>query len=114
MTKFQQNIHETFPEQANVLLALFTGERSPDTFPSVAAWTGQCYHTPTYHERFACAINEALGGYGVEAIFRDGASWPDVEYINLGDTYTPTLVYLASTRKWRVACWGDIVEQLGL
>jgi len=61
------------------------------------------------------SINNILGGYGVEAI-RDN-KWSSyycdigLLYVNLGDTYTPTVIYDTRSDKWIIASWGDIVER---
>jgi hypothetical protein len=60
------------------------------------------------------AINEILGGYGVEAI-RDN-KWDSyycdigVLYVNMGDTYVPTVIYDTRKGAWMVCSWGDLVE----
>ena len=113
MTKFEQRITETWPDAAPAVLALFRGDVEPGTYASVEAWARQCYTPPSHHDRFARALNEALGAHGVEAVFAESdASWPVLEYLNMGDTYAATLVWRASTGRWRVASMGDEVERL--
>ena len=48
--------------------------------------------------------------YGVEMI-RGGTqrNSPDILYLNTGDPYTLTLMYV--NRRFVVGCWGDIVER---
>lgn len=61
------------------------------------------------------AANKLLQGYGVEAI-HDPAAWhwyyADVVllYVNVGDPYTPTLLYDTSARQFVWAGWGDWLE----
>lgn len=112
MTKFEQNVRETWPEQADTVLQIIHGELNPETFASVRTWICQCYNRPSKHELIACALNEALETCGVEAVFEDDASWPTLEYLNMGDTYAVTLTY--SGGYWRVESWGDAAERLGL
>lgn len=111
-TKFERNVHEQWPDKALDILALIRGEVSPDEYPSVRRWTAQCYHPPSRHERTACALNEVLGAYGVEAIFGENCTEPVLEYLNMGDTYDATLCYVDG--RWRVSSYGDEVERLGL
>jgi hypothetical protein len=85
------------------------------------AYRHQCYHEPSLGLLKMYAANELIGGYGVEAIDIPEGSFqscrtPDVliEYVNLGDTYTTTLIRL--TRKYggvtyRVQDWGTILER---
>lgn len=61
------------------------------------------------------AINNILGGYGVEAT-RDNdltGYYGDIGllYVNLGDTYAPTVVYDTRSDKWIIASWSDVVER---
>lgn len=86
------------------------------------------------HERSGAAfveksmerIGEVLRAGGVdtagpEIIFPgDGPRSPSIDYLNTGDTYTPTILYLdgvtesgrATGRgRWAVGSWGDIVER---
>lgn len=57
------------------------------------------------------ALNEILDGYGVEVISEDTSNLEvHAEYINLGDTYTTTLLYDYTRQKWFVTSWGDWVE----
>jgi len=50
-------------------------------------------------------------GYGVETIRRgEGKKSPGIHYINRGDPYVSTLMYIEGLG-FRVGCWGDIVER---
>jgi hypothetical protein len=61
------------------------------------------------------------GAYGAESIPPgDGPRSPSIEYVNRGDTYDHTILYLdgvshggrATGRgRWAVGAWGDIVER---
>ena len=75
--------------------------------PTGAARVAECLHPPkTWDIRLTC-INAILQGYGVECFQLKNGSW--VEYINLGDAYTPTV--LRVNGNYRVASWGDIAEK---
>jgi hypothetical protein len=67
------------------------------------------YHPPhTSHLRL-CLLDELAETHGVESFqVRDG-TW--CEYLNAGDTYASTLILFRG--RYRVACWGDIVEREG-
>ena len=79
-------------------------------YKSVKAWVDQCRHRPSYHDRRMCAINEILEGHGVEYLRTIEDKHMNYEYINMGDTYITTLLCDEDGR-FRVACWGDIVEK---
>jgi len=79
-------------------------------FPKTNAWLGKCYNMPSGHELRFAAIDELLGGFGVEVV-GDVNNYPpriDLEYVNMGDTYTGTVLY---DGRWEVGSWGDWVER---
>ena len=88
--------------------------------PKTFDWIDSCYHNPLYHhcrdEVNIEAINEVLRGYGIESIRKEGGFvshyWQDTQflYVNMGDTYAPTILY--DTRKdiYIVSDFGTIVE----
>lgn len=58
--------------------------------------------------------NTLLGGHGVEylpAEDDDFRSAKGVEYVNMGDTYTTTLLYDRTSRRYIIGSWGDLVER---
>lgn len=60
--------------------------------------------------------NEMLQGHGVECIWGYAGilDTPDIEYVNMGDPYIPTVMYDRVTGRFRWGeCWGDIVERRG-
>ena len=62
------------------------------------------------------AINTIIGGYGVEALRQHNIStdnyWMDTRaiYVNMGDTYTLTLLYDILMDRFYFTSWGDFVE----
>lgn len=79
--------------------------------PHTERWERSCHNSPSKHELVMAAIDELLGGSGVEAA-GDTSSYPlDIkfEYINMGDTYTPTICYRAGV--YILTCWGDMAEK---
>lgn len=79
--------------------------------PKTAAWVGQCCNAPSLHEVKMHILDEMLGSYGVEFINLepDNYRWPKgIEYLNMGDTYTPTLIYF--NNRYSIGCWGDYLE----
>lgn len=94
---------------------LIDGRMSPDHYKSVKQWIAQCLNMPSRIERIHCAINEIMEGYGIEAIKDNQSSryYSDtgLMYVNMGDTYTPTVIYDTRKSQWIVASWGNIVER---
>lgn len=61
--------------------------------------------------------NRVLAGHGVEYIrdARDGIESPNVygiEYVNMGDSYAPTVIYDHSARRFRFTSLGDLIEAM--
>ena len=60
-------------------------------------------------------INKILDGYGIEALTDN--EWDTyycnvgVLYVNMGDTYIPTVCYDTRKGQWLISSWGDIVER---
>lgn len=55
-------------------------------------------------------VNDIIGGFGVEYIEKgDGDNSPSIEYVNLGDTYKTTLLWV--NRRFDVCDWGYYVER---
>ena len=67
------------------------------------------------------AISATLPGcHGAEFIPPGRARSPSIEYVNTGDTYTPTILYIGGVAddgrptgrgRWSVGSWGAIVER---
>lgn len=79
-----------------------------EALPACAARIAECYHKPATSDLRLTALDALAGTHGVEA-FETRAGW--CEYLNAGDTYTPTLLRFRG--RYRVACWGDIAERHG-
>lgn len=94
---------------------LMEGTENPNDYKSVKKWMQRCYYKPRKVERVMEAINEILGGYGVEQITDNQWSdyWRDggLLYVNMGDAYFPTICYDTRKDKWIVCPWGDMIER---
>ena len=67
------------------------------------------YSAPAPRNTFKI-ISEILGGYGYEYIFHGkNKKSPAIHYVNMGDTYETTVLFVNG--RFRVGCWGDIVEK---
>ena len=53
-------------------------------------------------------IDELIGGYGIEYLGRDKRTRADMYYVNMGDPYVVTILFV--NFRMFVGCWGDIVE----
>lgn len=97
---------------------IISGRIDPETFQSVRDWIRQCYSCPSDDELKMAALNEHLGGFGVEAIRVEG-EWVDsfhgdivATYVNMGDTYARTIVLDSASGEFIEASWGDYYESL--
>lgn len=89
-----------------------TDEEMIEQFESNQKWISQCFNKPDLHSLRMNALNEVLEGHGVETI--RGSEWDsfygDVtfEYINVGDSYTPTVIYDIRNDKFKLKCIADV------
>ena len=58
---------------------------------------------------FLETMNDYLGGHGVESLY--GGDDIIAEYINFGDTYSPTLLYNIAEAEFELTSWGDWYEE---
>lgn len=99
---------------AQKVLGLMEGMISPMEFKAVQEWCEQSYHVPPRQsEQVMCALNEVLKGYGVEMLV-DKRDKVRAEYVNMGDTYLPTVLYDLKRGRFEVMSWGDFVEENNL
>jgi len=62
------------------------------------------------HRGALAAIDAILNGCGVERIEQgSNRRSPAIDYVNMGDTYDTTVMVVRG--RFRVGCWGDIVER---
>lgn len=67
-------------------------------------------------DNILAAVNEVLEGYGVEGIQPEGAYVNKFYYstiglyVNMGDTYAPTIVYDTEAEEFHLTSWGDFLE----
>ena len=95
------------------LKKVLTGETDLLTIDSAAKrhWEAHNPHEPV--TLALEAVNELLGGYGVEYVESTEDTMHEaqgIEYINFGDTYSPTLMYDHRDGIWRLGTFGDCVE----
>lgn len=83
-------------------------------FPETNKWLRLCFNPPSGHDLRMSALNEVIGGFGVEVLGDVNNYPPDIqaEYINTGDTYSATIIYRDG--RYFVGCWGDLAEKLGV
>lgn len=113
--KFRDRVREEWPEVADQIFALIDGKVRPwEIDDSISAWTSYQGRWTTRREQRICdklkAMSKLIEGFGTEAIFDSGASWPDMEYVNMGDTYNTTILFDFVEDRYMVTTWGDWIE----
>jgi hypothetical protein len=101
---------------AETIVALIEGTTEVDTegddrFPRTSAWIRQCYNMPGDSDLIMSAIDELLGGFGVEVIKHPNEGEDFIaEYSNQGETYAATILRDMETGKYCLTSWGDWYE----
>ena len=93
-------------KQARAILEMTRGELDKLPTPQALVMT---YHPPNTSHLRLCLLDGLAETHGVESLQVRNGDW--CEYLNAGDTYAPTLVLFRG--RYKVACWGDIVEREG-
>ncbi|WP_415912995.1 hypothetical protein [Neptuniibacter sp. QD37_11] len=65
----------------------------------------QSFHEPSHIDLVKCALNDLLECHGVESISEYNA-----EYLNSGDSYTPSIVFDMDRNRLSVSSYGDFIE----
>ena len=110
---FESRVREEWPDEADTILAIVRGEKDPLDIPETLAWANSCYNEPKRVEKKMHALDVVLKGHGVEAVFAEGEMWPDMEYINMGDTYNTTIVLDHTRAKFMITSMGSWIESKG-
>lgn len=103
-------IEAEFPGKGEAAKAIFRMRRAElETLPAGEARIRECYNPPTTSDIRLHCLDALLGTFGIEAFQTRNGTW--VEYLNTGDTYSPTIVRMNG--HYRIASWGDIAERYG-
>jgi len=84
-------------------------------FPITAKWFDDCHHKPHWSAVIISALCEVLEGFGTETLGERQFTFRykydcAYEYVNMGDTYTPTICFSVDDQKFFISDWGSIVE----
>jgi hypothetical protein len=105
-----RTLRAVFGEQARQARAILEMTRNQlAALPAGQSRVQECYHPPATSDLRMTCLNALGETSGVEAFQVRGGDW--CEYLNVGDSYRSTLIRLRG--RYRVACWGDIVEREG-
>ena len=103
-------------ETAATARALMRGEiptLDNPAFPKTCEWVNSCYNQPRRICRIMAALVELFECYSSEAIWGDSGEfgWPVAEYLNTGDTYSPTILFRRDLGRFQLTTWGDFYER---
>ena len=108
MINYNKLESEGFSKSRTLLISgLVCEAMDPNDFDQVRTYVSKCVHYPRNYYLVLMAINEVLDGYGVE--YHEGFNF---EYVNMGDTYTLTVIYDWDKKEYFLTSWGDYVEEL--
>jgi hypothetical protein len=85
----------------------------PATYKWVRSWQSYSRKWENEVEVRMSMLDEVIGGSGVESLSEDQGfqAWPDYSYVNMGDTYTTTIMFNFDSQKFFVSDWGTIAER---
>lgn len=107
-----ERLESYFPGKGKELRAILDGTKEPTEYPAVEKWVSQCLNRPRFLELQLAAVNALLEGHGVESIQKTGTyGTPEAQYINMGDTYNPTVIWDDGRASWFIESWGDWLEK---
>lgn len=109
-----RTLESAFPGRGRALRRILECNRTAREHPAAVARRAECFHAPSLLDQRLHALNAEAETYGVEYIAHRDDSCRDtfgLEYLNTGDTYTPTLMFDHARGSWRVTSWGDVVER---
>jgi hypothetical protein len=104
--------------QAKQIKDIIADKLDPLTFKSVQSWVNKCYNMPRGNELKIEAINEIIQGFGTEPVRIEGHYVNNyyfdcvASYVNLGDTYIPTVLLDNRNHKYYICSWGDFYESI--
>lgn len=105
-----KTLDAAFPGKGKELRLALESIAYCDSLPVVQDLIRSCYHRPSTSHRRMVALDSIAETMGVEYIAEgEGSKSPAIEYLNTGDTYTPTILYVNGS--YRVGSWGDLVER---
>lgn len=101
-------------ERLGPLLEHEYGKDSIDSLSAEIRKTMQDSHSHKEIDEALEYFNKMFCGYGIEAVFGkyvDGYYLTvNLLYVNLGDTYIPTICYDTKEERFHICSWGDFVE----
>lgn len=76
----------------------------------------ECYHPPACYDLRLHVLDAIAETFGVEYVASTKDSFTQArgfDYLNTGDSYTPTIIRMAESGNYRVVRPGDLIERGG-
>lgn len=81
-------------------------------YPAFKEWVEKHHHIPRSLDQQMWLLNHILQGHGVECLQkRDVFGTPEMQYVNMGDTYVTTIIWDDGRKAWFIEGYGDWVEK---
>ena len=91
-----------------------TDKEALSSYESVKKLVNQCYNPPSLFNCRLVALNELLGGCGIEYVPNYDEGFPDIggiDYVNMGDSYIMTIIYDHEREEFIISSYGDYLEE---
>ena len=87
-------------------------ERFEKLYPQFKEWTDKCHYYPRRRNCQLFLLNLILEGHGIEEVQTSGTfGTPEMEYVNMGESYAATIIFDHGRNTWFVEGWADWVEK---
>lgn len=111
----REDLHAVFgTDKGDIIRGIINGRQNIYNYASVKVLP----EGRTYNDCIMEAINEEMNGFGIEPI-RDPSHWDNywgdyiAIYVNMGDTYSATILYDTRDNKYILTSYGDFIEGRG-
>lgn len=105
-----ERLEEVWPGKGQAIRDILHGKvKLKATYKSVRELCHAGYNPPDYETRVFTALNEVLEGFGIEYITKNDRTV--ATYVNMGDTYTTTLLLREGSGLMQLTTYGDFVER---
>ena len=106
-------LDSSFPGKGKIIRQALESVRFCKQHPAGIARIAECLRFPSCVDLKLSVINSITEGHGVEYIAHKDDNFIEVygiHYVNMGDTYTTTMIYDHKSSRFVLGDWGTIVE----
>jgi hypothetical protein len=112
----KKNLLAAFPKMdktaALAVVMLCNGTNDPMNHEAARKRSAECYNAPSTTDLILHAINALVGGFGVEGVpyYENAMRDEFIDFVNMGDTYSTTILCNPETGKFEIGDWGSLYE----